>query len=264
MMNLYFKLFCFINFIIVCGCCKTTVVQYENEPTWQDEFNIDGSPNQEIWTRSSVKGDSQLSTYCPSDSNAYVKEGYLHLVVHKTNNHELQYSAGRVIANKNYHFKRGKLVVRAKAPLSAGLWPAIWLRGPRNKKGYFAEIDLLEHVKAMGDSSYEVTYHLWGNFDGKEHNHKTFWSDVLINVGEWHVYSLEILQDQIIISVDDNTMFKLMKGHYGDIWPDDQEYSLRLALAYGGFGAKKYGIDDSALPAEFLIDYVRFYDVKAE
>ncbi len=258
------KLFLLFTVAYLSYGCNVVKVQYGKDPLWQDEFNTERAPNKEIWTRSSVKGDTQLSTYCPSDSNAYVKDGYLHLVVNKTNNTQPQYTAGRVIANKDYHFKLGKLVVRAKAPLSAGTWPAIWLRGPRNEKGYFAEIDLLEHVKAMGDSSYEVTYHLWGNFDGKEDNHKTFWDNVPINVGEWHVYSLEILTNQIIISVDDNTVFKLKKGHYGNIWPDDQEYSLRLALAYGGFGAKKYGVDDSALPAEFLIDYVRFYNIKDE
>lgn len=203
-----------------------------------------------------------MSGYRDEDENAYLKGGKLHLRVMKTDNLDMPYTAGRVIVVNDFHFKKGKLVVRAKAPTSAGLWPAIWLNGPKTKNGYFAELDLMEHIHAMGDSSYTAVYHLWGNFRGKKHNHASYGKKVSVNVGEWHIYELEVLDDIIKMSVDGREIYVIRKGEYGDEWPEGQEYSLRLALAYGGYGATKTGINDDALPAEMLVDYVRFYELK--
>lgn len=235
---------------------------YMRQATWKDEFNVDGSPNVEMWTRSVTKPGSQLSGYCDTDSNAYIKDGMLHLRVFKSGDPNVAYKAGRVIICKKYHFKKGRLVVRAKAPTSAGLWPAIWLNGPKTKKGYFAELDLMEHIHSMGESSYKAVYHIWGKFRGKEKNHVSYSKKVPVNVGEWHVYMLEVLDEKIIMSVDGKQVFKIFKGKFGEEWPENQEYSLRIAMAYGGYAAKKDGIDDSALPAEMLVDYVRFYKLR--
>lgn len=245
---------------LVLGC--SSLSQYVSRATWKDNFSHNGSPNVKMWTRSVTKPGSQLSGYRDEDENAYVKDGKLHLRVMKTGNPDMPYTAGRVIVGKGFHFKKGKLVVKAKAPTTAGLWPAIWFSGPNTKNGYHAELDLMEHIHAMGDSSYTAVYHLWGNFRGEKHNHVSYGKKVAVNVGEWHVYELEVLDDIIKMSVDGNEVYVIRKGEYGDEWPDGQEYSLRLALAYGGYGAKKTGINDDALPAEMLVDYVRFYELK--
>lgn len=241
--------------------CSTSSL-YVSRATWKDEFQSNGTPNSKMWARSVTKPGSQLSVYCDDDSNAYVKNGMLHLRVFKTDDPNLPYKAGRVIVGKDFHFKKGKLVVRAKAPTFKGLWPAIWLNGPKTKNGYFAELDLMEHIHAMGDSSYTAVYHLWGDFRGKKENHVSYGKNVPVNVGEWHVYELEVLDELIRMSVDGKEVYVIQKGDFGKEWPDEQEYSLRLAMAYGGYGAQKDGIDDSALPAEFLIDYVRFYKLR--
>lgn len=254
------KLIILVSVIILSSCSATS--RFSNSPTWKDEFNHKGAPIATMWTRSVTTPGVQLSAYRDDEANAYVKDGYLHLRILKTDDNEIPYTAGRVITNKNFHFKKGKLVVRAKAPLSKGVWPAIWLNGPKTKDGYFAELDLMEHVYAMGDSCYEAVYHLWGEFRGKKGNHVSYGQKVDVNVGEWHIYTLEVTDDHIVMKVDDNIVYDITKGMYGDEWPIDQEYSLRLAMAYGGYGATKHGVDDSALPAEMLVDYVRFYELK--
>lgn len=245
---------------LITGCSTSSL--YVRRATWKDNFNRRGAPNKNMWSRSVTKPGDQLSAYRDEDENAYVKNGMLHLCVYKTDDQKIPYKAGRVIIRKDFHFKRGKLVVRAKAPITAGLWPAIWLNGPKTKDGYFAELDLMEHIHAMGDSTYTAVYHLWGDFREKKGNHVSYGNKVPVNVGEWHEYELEVLDDLIRMSVDGSEVYVIRRGDYGDEWPEDQEYSLRLALAYGGYGAQKDGIDDSALPAEMLIDYVRFYKLK--
>ena len=236
--------------------------QFHKKPLWRDEFNGKGTPNTAMWNRSITKPGAQLSAYCDDDSNAYLKSGKLHLRLMKTDDKEIPYKSGRLIVKKEYHFTKGRLVVRAKAPVSAGTWAAIWLNGPKTKDGYFAELDLMEHVSKMGDDKFEAVYHLWGDFGGKKGNHMSWGKDVPVNVGEWHIYTLEIFDDSIVMKVDNKARYTIRKGDYGEEWPSNQEYSLRLALAYGGYGASKTGIDDSALPTEMLVDYVRFYPSK--
>lgn len=237
--------------------------QFTRKPTWRDEFKKNGIVDKSIWTPSKTQpSERQLSGYCDSDSNIYVKDGCLHLRLFKSLDTIKPYKAGRIIANKEYRFNKGKIVIRAKAPLSKGVWPAIWFSGPNTTNGYHIELDLMEHIYAMGDSSYTAVYHIWGDFRRKEKNHVSYGQKVPINVGEWHVYTLEITDDRIVMKVDGVIYYDIQKGMFGDEWPTDQEFSLRLAMAYGGYGAKKYGIDDSALPAEMLVDYVRFYKIK--
>ena len=255
------RIFLYILFILfVFGCSVSS--QYVSRATWKDNFSRKGSPDVKMWTRSVTEPGVQLSGYRDEDKNVYVKNGKLHLRVIKTDDPDMLYTAGRVIVGKDFHFKKGRLVVRAKAPTTAGLWPAIWLNGPKTKDGYFAELDLMEHIHAMGDSTYTAVYHLWGDFGGKKGNHVCYGKKVPINVGEWHIYELEVLDDVIRMSVDGKEMYVIHKGDYGEEWPEDQEYSLRLAMAYGGYGSNKTGINDDALPAEMLIDYVRFYKLK--
>lgn len=253
-------LYIFIVLSVIFSSCTPSRFTYF--PTWKDEFNRNGVFNSSIWTRSVTIPGEQLSAYRDDDANAYVKDGLLHLKIIKVDSKETPYTAGRVITNKDFHFKKGKLVVRAKAPNTKGVWPAIWLNGPKTKDGYSAELDLMEHVYEMGDSCYTAVYHLWGDFRGKKGNHVSYGQKVNIDVSKWHVYSLEITDDRILMKVDNAIVYDIQKGQYGTEWPEDQEYSLRLAMAYGGYGAKTYGIDDSALPAEMLVDYVRFYEYK--
>ncbi len=247
---------------LMVGCSITS--QYVRRATWKDEFTREGGPDSQIWARSTTESGTagQLSGYHDEDSNAYVKNGKLHLRVYKTDDTNSPYKAGRLFTRKGFRFKKGKLVVRAKAPITPGLWPAIWLNGPETKDGFFAELDLMEHIHAMGDSSYTAVYHLWGSFDGKKDNHVSYGQNVAINVGEWHIYVLEILDDVIRMSVDGSEVYTIRKGDLRKEWPEGQEYILYLAMAYGGYGATKTGIDDSALPAEMLVDYVRFYELK--
>lgn len=241
-------------------CSSLCFAQFSKEPTWKDEFSGKGPLNKEMWKLRVSKESSQLTTYTDNEQNVYLKGGKLHIKLFKSNDKEALYPSGEVQASKKYWFKKGKIEIRAKAPKSPGVWPAIWFNGPKTKDGYFAELDLMEYIYAMGDSSYEAVYHLWGDFDGNKHNHVSYGEKVLIDVGKWHIYTLEVTDDKLLMKVDGKNVYEIVRGQYGDEWPQDQEYMLRMDVAYGGWGASKTGTDDSALPAEMLVDYVRYYE----
>ena len=46
------------------------------------------------------------------------------------------------------------------------------------------------------------------------------------------------------------------------VWPFNKKFYLILNLAYGGSWGGYDGVDDSKLPHQFLIDYVRVYQLQ--
>ena len=56
-------------------------------------------------------------------------------------------------------------------------------------------------------------------------------------------------------------MFTLDKENGADweSWPFDQNFYLILNFAFGGGWGGQQGVDRSALPQEYLIDYVRVF-----
>lgn len=247
---------------------STCLAQFKKKPLWQDEFNGTGTPNLEIWTRANTtatgKSGDPISGYCPSDENAYLKDGYLHLrLYHDATDSKKPYKSGRLMSKKNIAFKYGKVVIRAKASAQPGVWPALWLRPfGDSKQKVKGEIDMLEYINAWKDSSVQVNFHLWGNFQGKEKNHVQYPKRANIKVSDWHIYQLEIYKNKMIMRIDKKEVYSVKKGELNEEWPFGEDWQLLLAHAYGGWAATKDGIDDSQLPAEFLIDYVRYYPLK--
>jgi beta-glucanase (GH16 family) len=77
---------------------------------------------------------------------------------------------------------------------------------------------------------------------------------------EFHVYEAVWTPQQISMSVDGRRYFAFEKGRGGDaVWPFDRPQYLILNLAIGGTWGGQKGIDDTAFPARFVIDYVRVY-----
>lgn len=237
--------------------------QFKSKPLWHDEFDKDGIPNKKMWAYSTTKPGTQKSGYCNDIKNAYVKDGLLHLHLYKDDKDSLfPYKSGRLIARTAYKVNNGKLVIRAKAPAQPGVWPALWLRTfPGSKKAIRGELDMMEYINSWKDSTIQVNYHLWGDFRGKKENHVQYPKRVNCKVSDWHVYELDLLGDSLVMKIDDNQVYQVKKGEKGEEWPFDYPYQLMLAFAYGGWGAAG-GCDDSRLPAEFLIDYVRYYELK--
>jgi hypothetical protein len=59
--------------------------------------------------------------------------------------------------------------------------------------------------------------------------------------------------------VDDQRYFTFARDGGDAVWPFDKPQYLILNLAIGGSWGGQQGIDDSAFPAQFVIDYVRVY-----
>ena len=84
---------------------------------------------------------------------------------------------------------------------------------------------------------------------------------------DFHTYKFDWNANRLIMYVDNVELFRYDNNERNyDAWPFDQEMNIILNLAVdskcagsGGGGGGSGGVDQSAFPAEFLVDYVRQY-----
>jgi len=141
---------------------------------WADEFDGD-KINKRNWSLEENcwgGGNNEQQCYTKRARNAYVKDGYLHIVAHNESysgpdnpegkvgagaNKTLPFTSARLRSKDKRDHKYGRFEIRAKLPSGQGTWPAIWMLPTDNKYGTWAasgEIDIMEAVnlKAQSDA----------------------------------------------------------------------------------------------------------------
>lgn len=231
---------------------------------WNDEFDEGTEPGSEWWyeTGGGGWGNNELQNYVAAyqgtEQLATVKDGILTITAKKIGG--TVYSIGM---NTNQSWKYGYFEARLKLPSGKGTWPAFWMM-PKNFTAWPAdgEIDIMEEVgyrpnyvsSAIHCTSYN---HTIGTEKTKETYLETAQSD-------YHVYALEWTEDYIRTYVDGKELFYFENDKKGnkDTWPFDAAFYLKLNLAWGGNWGGAQGVDESALPANYKIDYVRVFQKK--
>lgn len=74
---------------------------------------------------------------------------------------------------------------------------------------------------------------------------------------KYHIYTLEWTPDTLAFKVDGHQVYQLTKSE-AEFWPFDDPYYLILGLSYGNWGAQ-CGMDESILPCEMLVDWIKYY-----
>ena len=240
---------------------------------WSDEFEGEGAINPEKWflqtqlpEGGSWWGDL-LQHYTNREENAYLNDGYLHVVAKKEEFEDQgetkQYTSARL--NSKFTFTYGKVEVRAKMPEGIGTWPAIWMLSKKiDEDGAYwdkeygvvkwpncGEIDILEH---WGKNQDYVSSAL--------HNGSSYGYNVK-NVGgqqikdassEFHTYLLEWTEEKIVFSVDGIEHFRYnpqLKNQ--DTWPYDSDYYFIFNVAI------ESDIDPEFVESPMVVDYIRVY-----
>lgn len=170
------------------------------------------------------------------------------------------YTSASLITLGKASWLYGRLEVKAKLPPGKGLWPAIWMMGiNRSDVGWpnCGEIDVMEHV-GKDPSNIHATIHYKDEQSGKKTKNgsrikvKNLYDD-------FHIYSVEWDSTAIRFFYDSNVYYTFNVSEAGNDSnnPFRKPFYLLINLAVGGSWGG--AIDDSALPGEFAIDYVRFY-----
>ena len=233
---------------------------------WSDEFN-EGSELSSDW-RHEVQGpgwvNNELQTYVNGQAAGKrvteLVDGKLRITCFKAGN---TIYSGRVYAKPATGWTYGYIEARIKLPKGKGTWPAFWMM-PVNFHSWPAdgEIDIMEEVGYHPNyvsSSLHANAHVHSN--GTQVTHEMFCAGA---ESDYHVYAIEWTQQNISTYVDGQLQLSYDNRGLGrDDWPYDDPFYVILNLAWGGsWGGAGGGVDETALPATMLVDYVRVFQKK--
>lgn len=217
-----------------------------NEKVWNYELG-DGCPNICGW------GNNERQIY--TRTNHKVENGMLTITAKKEGD---KYTSTRITTAGNKEFKYGYIETRAKIPVGQGIWPAFWMLGSNIKQVGWpmaGEIDILEYVGKEPGMIF-TSLHTKDSHGETINTKKTKFE----NIEEgFHTYAINWTKDKIEFFVDDKSVYTFNpEDRSVEVWPFNQPFYFILNVAVGGnFGGPE--VDDSILPQEFIIDYVRVY-----
>ncbi len=228
---------------------------------WQDEFDYTGLPDSTKWSydtagNKSGWGNHELEYYTYGrKENAWVDSGSLKIRAIRENYNGRNYTSARLVTRHKGDWLYGKVEVRAKLPTGRGTWPAIWMLPTDWEYGGWpesGEIDIMELVGFMPDSVFASIHAQSAN--------KTEGIYIDDTGNNYHVYGMEWQQDTINMLLDGKKYFTYVNNKSGfKAWPFDKRFHLLLNIAVGGDWGGQKGVDDSSLPYEMDVDYVRVY-----
>lgn len=236
---------------------------------WQEEFNdarsTDGRPvlpDTSRWyyeTGNHGWGNNEIQNYVPTthgtDTCAVITDGTLKIIAQKSGDEVI---SARLNTFESWTY--GYFEARLKLPGGKGTWPAFWMI-PRDFETWpdDGEIDIMEEVGVRPNwTSSAVHCAAYNHRIGIQRNGEQY---VPTAESDFHVYGLEWTPEYIMGFVDGKAHFIYRNDKTGNkaTWPFDKPFFLKLNLAWGGDWGGMNGVDDTALPAVYEIDYVRVY-----
>jgi len=255
-------------FVLGCNTYKKKIVNSKRKLVFADEFNYSGLPDSTKWAYEVGyirNKEPQYYTHARKE-NVRVEDGNLIIEARKEvftdQGLKADYTSGSMNTLHKQHFKYGRIEVRAKVPKGLGVWPAIWMLGTDRGKVKWpncGEIDIMEFVGKDSTLVYGTVHYADSlnkyRMEGKKPVFGAPYDD-------FHVYALEWDEKQIKLFYDDINYFtfdvqKAQQKDGNNIFL--KEYYLLLNLALGNGNNLGGVLHDEALPATFLIDYVRVY-----
>jgi beta-glucanase (GH16 family) len=285
-----------------CHLIPSPAVQAQAGPswklTWSDEFDgkeidrtkwdfdigngfYDYDANQ--WIRG--WGNDELQYYTSEPTNAFVKDGMLHIRAVKESLHGCGYTSAKLRTRKRdgsplFNQKYGRFEFRAKLPTGRGIWPALWMLPQGDKYGPWASSGEIDVMEARGQEPTKVlgTLHFGTRWPANTHTSKDYVLPDRGTIADFHVYALEWEPGEIRWFVDGKQYASqsfwwsssktaggkgLTPKGEADLnpWPApfDQPFYAVMNVAVGG---KFLGNPDrtTIFPVEMVVDYVRVYE----
>ena len=245
-------------FILLTSCIST--YSQDRKLIWEENFN-GNELEKENWNIETGDGCPDLCGWGNNEKQIYKKENYEvangFLTISANQQGDI-YSSAKINTKGKKEFQYGKIEVKAKLATGKGLWPAFWMLGSNiDEVGWplSGEIDILEYVGREPETIF-TTVHTKDSHGNSKNTRKGKIHG--IEAG-FHIYSINWTSDKIDFYIDNSLFYSFVpENKTVEVWPFDKPFYLILNLAIGGnFGGAE--IDDSVLPQEFVIDYVRVY-----
>jgi beta-glucanase (GH16 family) len=232
---------------------------------WSDDFSgtaLDlNAWNQEIGNGTGGWGNHELEYYTNSLKNVFLSDGKLIIEARKENISGFNYSSARLTTQNKKNFKFGRIDIRAKLPVSKGMWPALWMLGANiNSVGWPAcgEIDIMELIGSY-PSRVHSTMH-WKSATGAHLSKGSSYNSTSGDYSQqFHVFSMVWEKDIIKCFVDDNLFLTVTIADLGTAnYPFNAEHFFIFNVAVGGDWP---GPPDATtlFPQRMFVDYVRVF-----
>lgn len=251
--------------VLVLSSCSSNKKSYSTL-VWSDEFNNSGMPDSSKWDyETGYIRNNEMQYYTNNLENARVEDGNLVIEARRDSsiigNDTVKVTSASLITAGKQDWTYGRMEVRAKIPSFLGSWPAIWMLGSNIKEVGWpkcGEIDIMENVGFDPDTvHFNIHTEAYNHVKGTNKGQKVFLKDP---EADFHVYAVEWYKDRLDFYLDSVKVFTFSnEGKGTDVWPYDNPHYLILNLAVGGAWGGVKGVDVSALPQKFFIDYVRVY-----
>ncbi len=233
---------------------------------WSDEFNgneLDTS----IWNYNYGNGDNvagwgnnELEYYTDDKANVKVQNGSLIITARAEkdeNGKTTRYTSGRLNTSGKASFKYGKMEARIKIPSVKGLWPAFWMLGQNEPKGwpYCGEIDILETWNTLQFA--QGTVHWENELLKPGRDTYNAFSTQMKDKTQWHIYGMNWDEKKIEFTLD-NKVYGTYKLKGSDKSELKKEFYFIINCAVGG-NLAYFAPDEDFHSADMMIDYVRVY-----
>ncbi|NBI30307.1 carbohydrate binding domain-containing protein [Chengkuizengella marina] len=218
-------------------------------------------------------GNNELQNYTNREKNARVEDGLLILEAHEENFDGNEYTSAKLTTEGKGDWTYGKYEFRAKMPEGQGIWPAIWMM-PTDYGVYdiwpsSGEIDIMEFLghdpyTVYGTLHYGVPWtHTGQSFQLP--SGESFVDDYHTFTLEWEPGEMRWYVDGILFSTQNDWFSKDPQGADNFTYPApyDRDFYIQMNLAVGG-NWPGYPDETTVFPQQFLIDYVRVYELDGE
>lgn len=259
----------FILVILGCSYDETqTVVNYK-ELVMQDEFDIDGSIDSDLWSFDIGNGEgteagqgwgnNELQYYTDRTENITVQNGILIITAKKESYKGSSYTSARILTKGKFEQAYGRFEARIRLPYGQGMWPAFWLLGnniDEVKWPNCGEIDIMEN-RGQEPSITHGTVHGPGYSGGLAITKSYDLVNDRLDTG-FHIFGIEWGPEYINFYVDDVLYNQITPADVTGEWVFDRPFYIILNLAVGGSFAGPPN-SETSFPQTMLVDYVRVY-----
>ncbi len=188
------------------------------------------------------------------------------------------YTSARIRTSGKFSFKYGRAEARIRSASGQGLWSAFWMLPEDSPYGGWAssgEVDIMEVVNADTPAE-QVFGSLHHGFPWPLNRLATTTVDGVNPADDFNVYAIEWSEEYIRWYINDQHYKTVNADHWYAYYyanratgyeagagaaPFDTAFHLLLNLAVGG--NLPGTVDDAAIPAEMVVDYVRVYQCSA-
>lgn len=227
---------------------------------FQDDFSgVDGKPDPDKWILCERSTSNWARYLSESYDQAYIENNQLHLIAELIDG---EYKTGGIETRGKFDFQYGKLECSAKFErMPKGNHTGIWMMPapPAEQWPKSGEIDIMEH---LGNETkiYETVHSWW--LDDMDEKDPAGQGTVEIDPTIFNTYGVEWTADAITFTVNGKEYLSYpnqnLSGENAQWqWPFSHPFYIILSQSLGGEGTWAGPIDNSELPAEFIIDWIK-------